>query len=50
MSRAELARFQVGEEVVVEIHPGLAGIPWVAGVTTPAPANPTGIGDSSRGH
>lgn len=32
VSSAEYARFQVGERVVVEIHPGLAGIPWVAGV------------------
>jgi hypothetical protein len=33
VSRQELSRFSVGEEVVVEIHPGLAGIPWVAGVS-----------------
>lgn len=32
VSLAEYARFRVGERVVVEIHPGLAGIPWVAGV------------------
>lgn len=32
VSSEEYSRFQVGERVVVEIHPGLAGIPWVAGV------------------
>lgn len=32
VSEGEYSRFHVGERVVVEIHPGLAGIPWVAGV------------------
>ncbi len=35
VSQSEYAQFRVGQEVVVEIHPGL-GIPWVAGVV---PAN-----------
>jgi NADH:ubiquinone oxidoreductase subunit 6 (subunit J) len=32
VSSDEYSRFHVGERVVVQIHPGLAGIPWVAGV------------------
>lgn len=35
VSESEYSRFHVGETVVVEIHSGLAGIPWVAGVTLP---------------
>jgi hypothetical protein len=31
VSQGEYAEFHVGQEVVVEIHPGI-GIPWVAGV------------------
>lgn len=32
VSAAELAEFHVGESVVVEVHPGLIGIPWIAQV------------------
>jgi hypothetical protein len=39
VSQAEYSEFHVGETVVVEIHPGLAGIPWVAGVTLPDPVS-----------
>ncbi len=47
VSSAEYSRFRVGETVTVEIHPGLAGIPWVAGVT--ATASPSGIGSQGQG-
>ena len=36
VSREEYSRFHVGQNVVVEIHPGI-GIPWVAGVVAPSP-------------
>ena len=35
VSEDEYSQFQVGEKVVVEIRSGLAGIPWVTGVTGP---------------
>jgi hypothetical protein len=35
VSRDEYSRFEVGQTVVVEIHPGI-GIPWVAGVVPPS--------------
>ena len=35
VSQEEYSEFQIGEEVVVEVHSGLAGIPWVAGVALP---------------
>lgn len=35
VSEADFVRFQVGDTVVVYVHPGLVGIPWVSGVTAP---------------
>jgi hypothetical protein len=35
VSEDEYSQFRVGDTVVVEIRSGLAGIPWVAGVTGP---------------
>lgn len=35
VSRDEYSEFHVGETVIVEVHSGLAGIPWVAGVVEP---------------
>lgn len=39
VSKDEYSEFHIGEEVIVEIHPGLAGIPWVAGVVSPSGAS-----------
>ncbi|HVB98522.1 MAG TPA: hypothetical protein VNJ12_04225 [Candidatus Dormibacteraeota bacterium] len=39
VSQDEYSEFHVGEKVVIEIHPGLAGIPWVAGVVLPGRAS-----------
>lgn len=55
VSRGEFSRFRVGERVVVEIHPGLAGIPWVARVVAYLPASgetssPHGNGNGSSAH
>ncbi len=44
VSREEYSRFEVGQKVVVEIHPGI-GIPWVGGVVPPFP-NQSGIAGS----
>ncbi len=35
VTEAEFARFHVGDSVVVYVHPGLAGIPWIGGVAAP---------------
>ncbi|HEV2385835.1 MAG TPA: hypothetical protein VGS20_01140 [Candidatus Acidoferrales bacterium] len=35
VTRDEYSEFSVGDRVVVEVHPGLAGIPWVGGVREP---------------
>ena len=41
VSQDEYSEFHIGEEIVVQIHSGLAGIPWVAGVV-----QPSGVSDS----
>ncbi len=40
VSEDEYSRFRVGEDVVVEIHPGLIGVPWVARVVPDPLAGP----------
>jgi hypothetical protein len=47
VSRDEYLSFQVGQRVVVEIHPGI-GIPWVAGVV-PAPSQGSATGARASG-
>jgi hypothetical protein len=45
VSGEEYSRFEVGQNVVVKIHPGI-GIPWVGGVVPPFPA---GNGNAGSG-
>jgi hypothetical protein len=35
VTRDEYGEFRVGDRIVVEVHPGLAGIPWIGGVSEP---------------
>lgn len=49
VSADELAEFHVGESVVVEIHPGLIGIPWVADVTKSTGSSSKSGGDPASG-
>jgi hypothetical protein len=35
VSRDDYNRFQVGDEVVIQMQNGMAGIPWVYGVFRP---------------
>ena len=46
VSRDEYARFEVGQRVIVEIHPGV-GIPWVAGVEAALPSGGSGGAEES---
>ncbi len=49
VSQDEYSEFSVGEKVVVEVHSGLAGIPWVAGVTLPSRASDARLGSALHG-
>lgn len=48
VSDDEYSRFRVGERVVVEIHPGLMGVPWVARVVPDPLAGPPVKGTRAR--